>query len=171
MSAKKRIIKEIEKIESKNLNSAFKSYFEINGLENRTKLEFEIETSKKKNYYEILDFNQNIVSIMMKINLHYLYIKICINNEYPFKPPEVFINNKPYLRLLMSKNIHSLMKKCMHCQSILCPHRWGPSMGIVHIINEIYNNISTKISLIEILHLKKINSKYLKNIDINKYLI
>ena len=171
MSSQKRLIKEIEHIKN-NIQSSFIPYQDIEGLENLSSIDYNNQNIKQ-NYYQITEYSDFKVHFIMKINNYYLNIDIEICNSYPFKPPKVYVNGKNYLRMILYTNIKILNKKdrCLHCDSIL-KNNWGVCIGICQIIKEIYENISMKINIIEILHIRKIKNKYnLHNISIEKYII
>tara|TARA_B110000008_G_C16967840_1_gene562725 strand:- start:1294 stop:1773 length:480 start_codon:yes stop_codon:yes gene_type:complete len=84
------------------------------------------------------------------------------SDTYPFKPPEVMINNTyNYKRLIGTINT-SLVKKtlgleCLCCSSILC--KWGASFCLTSIVNEISRNLNLKLrsSSINVGHLFTMN--------------
>ena len=171
MSSQKRFKKEIQHIKN-NIQSSFIPYQHIEGLENTSNIDF-YNQNIKNNYYQMTEYSDSKVNFIMKINNYYLNIDIEICKSYPFKPPKVNVNGKNYLRMILYTNIKILNKKdrCLHCDSIL-KNNWGVCIGICNIIKEIYENISMKINIIEILHIKKIKNKYiLHNINIEKYII
>ena len=129
--------------------------------------------SLTNNYYNIVSFNNYELFIDLKINKNIFKIKMYISNLYPFSPPEIKINNQPYHYLLQSNNMKKInYKRCLCCSSIICSNNWTPSHGIIHIINEIYQNIYKKKCIVEILHLEKLENKYLKfNSNIKNYLL
>tara|TARA_B100000780_G_C21115333_1_gene451170 strand:+ start:2292 stop:2783 length:492 start_codon:yes stop_codon:yes gene_type:complete len=71
-------------------------------------------------------------------------ITIKITPDYPFKCPEVFVNNHKYKSLLGCKNIPDLKNinkhKCFACSSLTCHSNWGPMCNIIQILKEIDSN-------------------------------
>lgn len=124
--------------------------------------EINIDTDKNGNY-TVGFYNLND-------NKHYEYIVPC---GYPFSPPKLNINYKPYSTYL-SFNLPSykdlILKytkmRCFCCNTISCPSNWGPQLTIYSFIKEVGNfrNISRKISYCVIIDV--IKRKYL-NDDIN----
>lgn len=70
-------------------------------------------------------------------------IKIMLPKNYPFHPPQVFIQNKDYKYSLQcnSKRISNKLKQqntdCLCCSTILCDNNWSPAFTIINIMNEI----------------------------------
>lgn len=97
-----------------------------------------------------------------------------ISKNYPFNPPKVFINNKPYLHYLkITSDIfrNELEKytntRCFCCSSLLCNTNWSPIKSIINIVDEFknYRNICKKIYFNLIVNI--IKKKYLiDNINI-----
>lgn len=173
MSSIRRINNEINKINNLYENNRMKNY-SLNIIKPYPLLNLKIYPNAiTNNYYNIVNFNNYELLIDLKINKIIFKIKICISNTYPFLPPEIKINNKPYHYLLQSNHMKKI--NCIHClccSSIICPGNWKPSHGIIHIINEIYQNIYKKKCILEVLHLEKLEIKYLKfNSNIKDYLL
>tara|TARA_B100000524_G_scaffold319927_1_gene200117 strand:- start:102 stop:626 length:525 start_codon:yes stop_codon:yes gene_type:complete len=172
MSAIKRINNEINKMDNPyENNSMAKFVLDIRNPFPLVNLKLSPK-SLKENYYNIVKFNNYELIINLKIDKNVFGIEILISNLYPFEPPKVKINNKTYHFLLQSNNLKKInYEKCLCCSSIICPDNWVPSYGIIHIINEIYQNIYKKKCIVEILHLEKLEKKYLKfNSNIKNYL-
>lgn len=125
--------------------------------------------------YEIiqLDFNNKgeIQLYMQKINDNYETIySFVFPDSYPFKPPKVFVNNKPYfdyLRLNSSK-FSNILKyitnfNCLCCSSFLCNNLWSPAYTMSKILLEIDNFKKIKKNIIIKLLLDKVKEKYLIN--------
>ena len=90
--------------------------------------------------YDIVKNEKNTEIMFYSLN-----IKIICNEMYPFKVPEMFINNQDYNQYLSElQTKHSLNEKikkqlniqCLCCESILCPNNWKPSITIIDIIKQ-----------------------------------
>jgi ubiquitin-protein ligase len=99
-------------------------------------------------------FNQNRIKITVKLDKNIL--AFTFNNDYPFKPPKMTINNidsgkcykiSNFIMLNELKRIYN--NKCLCCETIMCPHNWSPAHRLTKIINEYNKN--------------KIIIKYLRN--------
>jgi len=64
------------------------------------------------------------------------------NNEYPFKPPKITINN---VRIVYDMSLFparlwikhfDAFSKCMCCENLLCTGKWSPVFNIFDILNE-----------------------------------
>ena len=172
MSAIKRIKNEIHKMDNPYENNRMATFvLDIRNPFPLVNLKL-FPKSLKNNYYNIVNFNNYELIINLKIDKNVFGIEMLISNFYPFEAPKVKINNKTYHYLLQSNNLKKInCEKCLCCSSIICPNNWTPSYGIIHIINEIYQNIYKKKCIVEILHLEKLEKKYLKfNSNIKNYL-
>lgn len=161
MSAIKRINNEINKLENPSENNKMSKF--ILDIRKPVPLVNLKLFPNSNNYYNIVNFKNYELLLDLRINEDIFKIEITITNLYPFSPPKIKINNQSYHYFLQSNNLKKInLKKCLCCSSIVCPNNWTPSYGIIHIINEIYNNIYIKKTIVEILHLKKIENKYLQ---------
>jgi ubiquitin-protein ligase len=117
------------------------------------------ETRINENYHilnptkiEICIFNIGYVN-----NLVFLFK---ISSEYPFKPPEIYLNGKNFKGYLPSGTLFRddlkkiLGSNCLCCNSITC--NWGPTLNIINIVDEIREFLNIKLKLIEIFLTKKL---------------
>ena len=104
-------------------------------------------------------------------NIFYIYI---FTNNYPYAPPKLYINNKPYLDYLSYKNPFYKYKKFRNfCnKTILSCENWRITTTILNVIDETYEYkncckkiLNSKIILNKLL-ISKIQKKYLIQ-DIN----
>ncbi len=113
-----------------------------------------------------IDNTDETVSFCIMIESKSYIVKIDISQSlcYPFRSPDVYINNHNYKSLLRH---NSLMEKyktyldypvCMCCNSILC--EWGPIYGITHILKEIRKNLTIKIRLTYMIISEKVMLKH-----------
>ena len=95
----------------------------------------------------------------------YVTIKINYPRDYPFKAPKVFINNHDYISLLRIEEKWKLdflgPDKCLCCSSMTCANNWCAARTTFQLLDEIKNNLTFKIRLNEIAHVRKIRDKYL----------
>lgn len=100
---------------------------------------------------EFLDFYKNREYTDIQINLCEDILTITINNytfilnkHYPFHPPNITIQDKPYINHLKyptSRRIHKILNSdnitCMCCSSITNKNIWSPAYQIKDILDEI----------------------------------
>lgn len=102
-----------------------------------------------------------------------------IENNYPFHPPCILYNNKPYSNLLnlqsnrfgdYSQKLYK--KKCLCCTSLICKNNWSPAINLGMIIEDINKNRKYKRNIIYAILIDQIKGKYLiDDIDILTYII
>ena len=102
-----------------------------------------------------------------------------IDNKYPFHPPRILYNNKPYSNLLKlpsyrfgdySQKLYD--KKCLCCNSLDCKYNWSPGINLTMIINDINKNRKYKRDIIRTILIDQIKDKYLiDDIDILTYIM
>jgi ubiquitin-protein ligase len=101
-------------------------------------------------------------------NTNNLIYSITLNNYYPFRPPKVQINFRPYYEFLrisfspFSENLKKIHKiNCLCCSTITCGDNWTPAFTTNHLITEIRNFKGYRRNLINKLLADKIKVKYL----------
>lgn len=133
----------IKQISSRTIRARFEreltQLFELNIIDPYC-ISIRIETDKE-NYNIQNRFIVNFYNI--KDNNFYSFY---FDNNYPFKPPKLEINSKPYSDIYYL-NINSydfkqkLLKyhkiRCLCCETKLCSDNWTPSYTMKHILNEI----------------------------------
>jgi hypothetical protein len=123
---------------------------------------------ESKNHYYVEDcyFNDSdddSITFNILIENKILTVKIICNTGYPFKPPNILVNNYKYRSLLRTDYLFNKYKeylnfnKCMCCNSILC--NWHVIYGFNNILNEIKTNYRLKIRLKNIIFAKNIMIK------------
>lgn len=125
-------------------------------------VELNDETSVKVSIYEI--------SADAKIQ-KYGFI---ISSNYPFNPPKIFFQNRPYLDFLKmgyDLNIRKIFKQivgqeCFCCHSINCSDNWSPAITLSRIIDEVKRIKGQRRQIINKLLADKIKCRYLID-DIN----
>lgn len=126
-----------------------------------------------------MDDNGNYL-VNLKDNSNYKYNNYCfiLNNNYPFNPPKLLINNIPYKDFLLKSSIkyRNLIinmsgLKCLCCYNIMSREKWSPAMTLINIIDEINLFRTYKRNIINKIIADKIKNKYLINdIDIESWL-
>ena len=95
-----------------------------------------------ENYYKCKVLVTNNIDIYIPLIVHYcreIMVTVSIDESYPFKTPNVFINNIKYSKLLQLISIkYNCTDMCLCCKSITCPNRWKPSCKIQDILSEIF---------------------------------
>ena len=95
-----------------------------------------------ENYYKCKVLVTNNIDIYIPLVLHHcreVMVTVTIDESYPFKTPNVFINNIKYSKLLQLISIkYNCTDMCLCCKSITCPNRWKPSCKIQDILTEIF---------------------------------
>jgi len=105
----------------------------------------------KSTIYLDSDVSERTVFFRSIIQNYELLIRIKFLQEYPFRPPLVWVNNYDYRDLLVIKgNIIQkfIGNKCSCCSTILC--NWCVSYGTREIISEIRQMLIIKLKLNEI---------------------
>lgn len=91
--------------------------------------------------------------------------------EYPFKPPDVFMNGNNIIQYFKTTGLYYkdtakiLNRRCMCCDNLLCRNKWGPINKVNDIVKEILFFFRIKQRLMERYHCKKITDKYLKGVS------
>ena len=115
----------------------------------------------------------NIVSDEMTItvseninNKTYNY-KFVLRDGYPFKPPRIFFNGRPYIDFLKMNGDYEkkMVKKvrgqdCLCCYSVNCAENWTPAIQLNAIIDEIKRTLQFKRDVINSFLGLKIEQKY-----------
>jgi hypothetical protein len=127
-----------------------------------------------------IKYNNEKYELYLKDKLNYKYNNYCfiIDNNYPFRPPKLLINNIEYKKFLMNstikyRDIFTKMsgRKCLCCDNILSNERWSPAITLIKIIDEINIFREYKKNIIYKIMIDKIKNKYLINdIDIESWL-
>ena len=97
-----------------------------------------------------------------------------ISSNYPFNPPRIFFQNRPYLEFLKTSynpNYRKMFKQivgqeCFCCHSVNCSSNWSPGITLDKIIDEVKQIKSQKRQIINKLLADKIKWRYLID-DIN----
>ena len=78
------------------------------------------------------------------INNKRICYQFIVGINYPFKPPEVYLNNHKYRQLLYSKTNYEIInlkkisgKDCLCCTSLTCSINWSPGYILNNLIYEI----------------------------------
>jgi len=91
------------------------------------------------------DPSLNLLDVIIEDTEHNNIYKFVIGNQYPFKPPQIFVNLKPYLSILniksveFGKQLNNLMGQncCLCCNTITRDLNWSPCYTLAKLILEI----------------------------------
>jgi hypothetical protein len=137
------------------------------------------ETSIMCQLYQEINVELTQKSNEICVNVHDFGIsyKFIIGLNYPFVCPIVFLNNRKYKQILVSKTNYEItyLKKltgidCLCCNSLTCSEKWAPNNNLNDIINEIKYFKKIKRDLVFKILTDKIKVKYL-NSDIEPLLV
>ena len=103
-----------------------------------------------------------------------------ITRDYPFRPPIILFQNRPYIEFLRSRyrsqtgpDIFNMVTKqnCFCCYSVNCIDNWGPNVTLERIIREVQSIKQKKRDIINKIIADKIKAKYLiDDIDLDQWL-
>ncbi len=153
------------------LNNEELEKINIKGLKSRIKNEC---ADLYQQYHNVLiDINNKKTTITAVEYLYeanpkkYRVYKFILDSNYPFRPPEMYVNNRPYASILQMKGEYekTMVKKikgqdCLCCHSINCAVNWSPAIRLHRIIDEIKDTIKFKKDIINLLLAEKIKKKY-----------
>ena len=96
-------------------------------------------------------------------------ITFVITQDYPFRGPQVIIENIDYIETLRCQFYQEIKEisdsECLCCDSLTCPNNWNVTNKIIDLIDEIKYNFSLKKRSIERYIAKRIIKKfYLPNV-------
>lgn len=100
--------------------------------------------------------------------------KFILNNRFPFRPPESFINDIPFHTYVKVPKVYIYYmklifnKECFCCDSSLCENNWSPAKRLWEIVDEIEIIKKKKRELLYIYYCDIISNKYLTH-DLNLY--
>ena len=99
---------------------------------------------------------------------------------YPFRPPAIFYQNRPYIDFLRTQNITKMGtdifrkvtgQRCFCCSSFNCGDNWKPGITLEKIIEEIRFIKRKKRDVVNKLMADKIKARYLVvDIDLDSWL-
>lgn len=105
--------------------------------------------------------NDNITTTKKRV------YKFILNSHYPFRPPEIYLNNTIYANILQMKGDYEkeMVKKlkgqdCLCCYSVNCTTNWSPAIKLFQIINEIKSTLKFKKDIINLMLAEKIKKQY-----------
>ena len=129
-------------------------------LKNESK-EWKFRTNES---YQIIVNDNNVEIEVCVFKIGYIYntfFKFNILFDYPFKPPQIYLNGKNVKKYLVSTKLfqnefkNQLGTDCFCCKSITCINNWSPTYNIVNIIDEIVKYFKLKLKIIQCFILKK----------------
>jgi hypothetical protein len=112
---------------------------------------------------ETLNYGTIKLFFRVKFIDKYEIVTIIINNnDYPWKPPDILVNNYKYKQLIcVDYKLLEKLKipiKCLCCSTILCD--WQPLHTFVDILNELVTFLDIKKRTVEMMFCEKIMHKY-----------
>jgi len=125
----------------------------------------------------IIKNDENFHIIFKNIKNNRIY-KFIIPLNYPFRPPKLEINYRPYSYYLrfQSEKFREIFNKyksrtCFCCDSLLCCDNWGPQIKLSNVIDEVDNYYKQCREIADRVIIKVIKRKYLiDNINILEWL-
>ena len=112
-----------------------------------------------KELHNLLDIYEEVIvrkkkgKFSFSIKLKKNNIILIFDDNYPFRYPNIKINNMSYISIISRTNKDYLKEingfDCLCCNSLLCNDRWGPTIRIESLVNEIKNFLDIKIRIIE----------------------
>jgi hypothetical protein len=127
-----------------------------------------ISISKNYIYNNEIEYHVNIFNNIDNRNYEFI-----LTTHFPFKPPKLILNYKPYSEYLrfMSHSFRDLFYKynghrCFCCETKTCSDNWGPNYLLVDIMNEVNQYHKECKEIADIICINVIKRKYLIN-DIN----
>lgn len=155
---------------------------ELDAMRSQGGLIFE-EEDKITIYFPIL-FNKLLKKMRYEYNIIPM-LNFTITSYYPFRPPVVKYLNKEIhsiYRISLDKEYDELIKNsdsclickkincrgcyCMCCSTLVCKNNWGPLVKLLDVIDEFKNYINIKCRLIERIHCKKVQNRFLPQIPV-----
>lgn len=107
------------------------------------------------------------ITVSENINNKTYNYKFDMYNDYPFKPPRIFFNGRPYIDFLKMNGDYEkkMVKKvrgqdCLCCYSVNCAENWSPAINLNVIIDEIKRTLQFKRDVINSFLGQKIEQKY-----------
>jgi ubiquitin-protein ligase len=153
---------ELEKIKHRGLKSRVKNECNLLYKDYHNVLMDVVPDKITVTAVEFMNTNNNNIATSKK-----RAYKFILNSHYPFRPPEIYINNTLYSNMLQMKGKYEkeMVKKikgqdCLCCHSINCSANWSPAIKLFHIINEIKDTLKFKRDIINVLLVDKIKKKY-----------
>ena len=130
-----------------------------------------IKKNRVVSYYP--DEENNFMTIIVK-TYNDTMCKFIINNRYPFKPPDAYINDIPFYKYVRIPKVYIpymkilFKKECFCCDTSLCENNWSPAKRLWNIVDEIDNIKKKKRELMYIYFCDLISNKYI-TYDLNLY--
>lgn len=149
----------------------------------RRRLKIEIDRMYPDYYQIIVSINEhNKLAITIFEYDEYGYkqkYEFILDDNYPFKPPSVTFQNRPYREFLRinytAKELDLFIKitghECLCCHSLTCVDNWYPGATLNNIIEEIRKTRKIKRGIVNTIFAEKIKHRYLvSDIDLESWL-
>ena len=162
---------------NEQLLSSIKSYSFYKRLNNELN---ELYKKYENVFADVNDKQEAVITIYCTENSQFNKYEFIIGRGYPFRPPAICYQDKPYIEFLKTKFFSKESKiafekvtgmNCFCCSSITCHTNWGPCITMDRIIKEIQLFKTKKRNIINKLMADKIKYKYLiDDIDLDSWL-
>lgn len=145
---------------------------EIKCIKNRLLREYDELYKIYPNSIIFIFYNEKFKTITFSVRIdeknkinNYNFI---MDKKYPFAPPKIIYNNKPYSNLLKipSTRFTTILEKiynnsCLCCKSLDCKYNWCPAITMNTIINDINKTRKYKRYIVIYILQMQIKNKYL----------
>lgn len=98
------------------------------------------------------------------------YYKFVVSNNYPFKSPKIFINNKSisFYHQIQNLDFSRALKKytgieCFCCETILCSNNWNHAFTFTNVLDDINRYKDARRQIVVRIIIEVIKRKYLNN--------
>lgn len=110
-----------------------------------------------------INYREDDKNIIVEIDNKFKFV---LSRNYPFNPPELFINGLNYITMLQQS--HSFVNAklsekgiaCLCCESILCKNNWNVTNTMKNILEEYKRNQILLLSIYKQRYVPEICSKY-----------
>jgi ubiquitin-protein ligase len=114
----------------------------------RIKKEFDIILDRYQNCSIVIDNDNKYQNYILTVKLKDPKVDIVLHypSEYPFKPPNMFINKVDYKSMVcigdkyILNELHKINKRCLCHYSLICYSNWSPAINSIRLIDEYLNN-------------------------------
>lgn len=113
---------------------------------------------------KLVDYGEDYIKIQLKFTNKKLTVLLKFPVDYPWKVPNIFVNDVKYINLL---KIHQdflkmigLYNTCLCCFTYVCGNNWFPVTKLTSLISEIRDNVKLKRRIVDKIFCKYIIKKY-----------
>tara|TARA_B110001469_G_C9437170_1_gene221727 strand:+ start:215 stop:664 length:450 start_codon:yes stop_codon:yes gene_type:complete len=100
------------------------------------------ELYSKYNNCELESCHEYNHNNQLKVIINNINFTAKLSSQYPFRAPNLFINDISYLKILRfkTKELKDMKIDCLCCKSLTCTNNWAPSKKVNDIIEEFFYN-------------------------------